>query len=60
MSDVNALGAILKRIAEKPLRRITLRSSVLRLLHEDAEFVADAADAVIAFVTPQSDQVPTA
>jgi len=33
------------------------RPRSIEALRDDAEFVADAADAVIAFVTPHSDQV---
>jgi predicted RNase H-like HicB family nuclease len=36
------------------------RPRTIEALREDAEFVADAADAVIAFVAPQSDQVTAA
>ncbi len=36
------------------------RPRAIEALRDDAEFVADAADAVIAFVTPQSDQVSAA
>jgi hypothetical protein len=41
---------------------MSLRSSGLRLLQElkqDAEFVDDSIDAVVAFVVPQDDQVTT-
>jgi predicted RNase H-like HicB family nuclease len=36
------------------------RPRTIEALREDAEFVADAVDAVIAFVSPQSDQVTAA
>jgi predicted RNase H-like HicB family nuclease len=36
------------------------RPRSIEALRDDAEFVADAADAVVAFVTPQSDQVSAA
>ncbi|MDB5653474.1 MAG: hypothetical protein JWQ94_1087 [Tardiphaga sp.] len=36
------------------------RPRSIEALRDDAEFVADAADAVVAFVTPHNDQVSAA
>ena len=36
------------------------RPRTIEALREDVEFIADATDAVIAFVTPHSDDVPAA